>query len=122
MSIESTIILTNFSDDSLPSSFRYTEKAKGWGYHKRLGSGLHTAQVSYSDFKGEIRFQATLALYPGDNDWFDIVYDDAAPAISMTDSTAATDAVTRNFTGNFLYIRAAYRLEQGTIQEIRYNY
>ena len=121
MSIESTILLENFSDDSTPNSFRYTEKFKGWGYHHRLGSAQHTSQVSYDSFKGEIKFQASLALYPGDNDWFDVIYDESS-AIAVTDSTASTDNVVRNFTGNFVYIRAAYRLEQGTIHEIRYNY
>lgn len=121
MSIESTILLENFSDDSQPSTFRYTDKSKGWGYHRRLGSAQHTAQISYENFVGEIKFQATLALYPDDNDWFDIIYDDNALSI-VADSTAPTDSIVRNFTGNFVYIRAVYRLEQGTIQEIRYNY
>lgn len=122
MSIESYTLLENFSDDSQPNTFRYTEKSKGWGYHRRLGPAVHTAQVSYDSFKGEIKFQATLALYPGEEDWFDVVYDNSAPAIAMTDSSAATDSLTRNFTGNFVYIRAAYRLEEGTILEIRYNH
>jgi len=122
MSIETTVLLENFNNDSQPTTFRYTDKSKGWGYHRRTGTAQHTAQVSYEDFKGEIKFQATLALYPGEEDWFDIVYDGADHAIEMIDSSAATDSVTRNFTGNFVYIRATYRLEQGTIKEIRYNY
>ena len=122
MSIESYILLENFTNDSTPGTFRYTEKSKGWGYHRRLGPAVHTAQIGYDSFKGEIKFQATLALYPGEEDWFDIVYDNAQTNITITDSTAATDSVIRTFTGNFVYIRAAYRLEQGTIQEIRYNH
>jgi hypothetical protein len=121
MSIESTILVENFSDDSQPSTFRYTDKSKGWGYHRRLGSAQHTAQISYENFVGEVKFQATLALYPSDNDWFDIVYDDNVSAI-IADSTAPTDSIVRNFTGNFVFVRAVYRLEQGIIQEIRYNY
>jgi len=122
MSIESYILLENFSNDSIPNAFRYTDKFKGWGYHRRLGPAVHTAQVSYDNFKGEIKFQATLALYPSEEDWFDVSYDNSEPSITMTDSTAATDSQIRTFTGNFVYIRAAYRLEQGTILEIRYNH
>lgn len=122
MSIESYILLENFSNDSTPNTFRYTDKSKGWGYHRRLGPAVHTAQVSYQEFKGEIKFQATLALYPGEEDWFDVIYDNNESNITMTDSTAATASQIRTFTGNFVYIRAAYRLEQGTILEIRYNH
>jgi len=86
---------------------------KGAGYHKQ--DNLHTAFYSVSNFEGTIKLAGTLELYPSDNDW---VY------IKTTDyeSEGSSDIVFRNFTGNFVWIRAEYTVTSGTINEIRYKF
>lgn len=121
MSTKSTLLVSNYSDDSNASAWYYSDKQKAAGYHKIYG-GVHTATFTLDDFKGSIKLQATLELYPGDNDWFDVVYDNSADSLEAVDSTPLVASTTRNFTGNFIWLRAAIQLEQGTVTEIRYNY
>ena len=118
MSTESTILLSNITAESAPgdSSLAYSNKKKGAGYHKRYSS-LHTATFDVDSFVGTIKLQATLELYPGDNDWFDI-----AGTTIGGDSSVWSTVQPVNFTGNFVWIRAAYNLQDGTINEIRYNH
>jgi hypothetical protein len=121
MSTKSTILISDYFDDSDPSSWHFSDKKPGAGYHKIKG-GLHTATFILDNFKGNIKLQATLELYPSDADWFDIIYDNSADQLSAIDSTPLIPSATRNFTGNFLWIRAGIQLEEGTVTEIRYNY
>ena len=121
MSIETTVLLSNAADDSQPSVWQYSAKNKGAGYHK-INNGVHTVVFTLNNFKGSIKMQATLELYPAENDWFDVVYDSSDVDLTALDSTPITNNATCTFTGKFVYIRAAYQLEQGTITEIRYNY
>lgn len=119
MSIESTILLENIIVESLDSTISYSEKQKGAGYHNRYGS-LHTYTYVADSFIGHIKLQGTLELYPGDNDWVDIA---GTTIDAYNDSTVLQSGVaTGNFTGNFVWIRAAYTLQDGTITQIRYNY
>jgi hypothetical protein len=118
MSMENLVLVSNYSDDSQPSMEVYSNKQKGAGHHT-LNTGVHTAFFQLDNFVGSIKLQATLALYPGDNDWFDIVYDDASNSLLNT-SLDGVEICT--FTGKFVWIRAAYTLEQGAITEIRYTY
>lgn len=117
MAIENTILLTAASTES--TVFQYSEKQKGAGYH-RLENPLHTAVFQFNNFKGSVKIQATLVLYPSDDDWFDVEYD-SGNSLEAVDSTPLLTTTSRNFTGNFIWIRAAYRLEEGTITEIRYS-
>ena len=117
MSRESIVLISNYSDDSHPLSDTYSDKQKGAGYHK-YGDGVHTVVYELENFKGSIRMQATLALYPTISDWFDI--DSTAIGGDSTAITAATKTFT--FTGRYVWIRAAFVLEEGTITRIRYNY
>lgn len=117
MAVENTILLSETNTES--SDFLYSEKQKGAGYH-RLENALHTAVFRFDNFKGSIKIQATLALYPGEDDWFDVVYD-SGTSLESVDSTPLLTTETRNFTGNFVWIRAAYRIEEGTVTEIRYS-
>jgi hypothetical protein len=117
MSIETTILLENITLESSDSTLKYSEKQKGSGYHK-IGNGLHTYVYSIDSFVGSIKLQGTLELYPGDNDWVDI---DNTTLTSNGDSTIV-GSTTGNFTGNFVWIRTAYNLQDGTISQIRYNH
>ncbi len=121
MSKESIVLLSNATDDSQPSSWKYSDKNKGAGYHKN-SDGLHTAVFEFNNFKGSVKIQATLELYPLDSDWFDVVYDTADTTLTAMDSTVLTTNAACTFTGKFVFIRAAYMLEEGTITEIRYNH
>jgi hypothetical protein len=121
MSKENTVLVSNYSYDNEPSTFFYSEKQKGAGYH-RYNDGVHTVVFQFDNFKGSVKMQATLSLYPGDNDWFDVTYDTISTSLDALDSTPLVDTANCTFTGKFTWIRAAYQLEQGTITEIRYNY
>ena len=118
MSIENTILLNSTTLES--PTFIYGEKQKGAGYYRK-STPFHTATFVFDNFKGSVKLQGTLVLYPSEHDWFDIVYD-SGTALESLDSTAIVNAATRNFTGNFVWIRAAYQITEGTISLIRYSY
>jgi len=120
MSKETIVLLSNASDDSQPTTWQYSDKQRGAGYYK-IGSGIHTAVFEFNNFKGIVKIQATLELYPGTNDWFDVEYDSSDVDLTALDSTVVVSNATCTFTGNFVFIRAAFKLEEGTITEIRYN-
>jgi hypothetical protein len=118
MSTENQVLLSNITAEAADSTYVYGSKQPGAGYHKRSDS-MHTATYSVNSFVGAIKLQATLALYPEDSDWFDI---DGTDIGLGSDSSAWTTTNSINFTGNFVWLRAAYNLQNGTITEIRYNY
>lgn len=120
MSKETSVLLSNAIDDSQPTTWQYSDKNRGAGYYK-TGSGIHTAVFEFNNFKGIVKIQATLELYPGDSDWFDVSYDSSDVDLTALDSTPLVSNATCTFTGHFVFIRAAYKLEEGTITEIRYN-
>lgn len=111
MSTESTLLL---GKTDVSGSFT-SEKQKGAGYH-RLNNPLHTFVVSFKNWSGELKIQATLSLYPNDTtDWIDLaVYGDG--------STDYDQPQTFNSTGNYVWIRATGNNSAGEITEIRYNY
>ena len=117
MAVETFTLIESFSTES--SEFSYSDKKLGAGYHRR-SSGLHTFQFELDNFKGTVKIQGTLDLYPGENDWVDLDFDSGSPLESL-DSTPLVSNEIRNITGNWVWIRAAYLLEQGTIVKIRFN-
>lgn len=118
MSKESSILLSNITAEATNSEFSYGDKCKGAGYN-RSADGLHTVVYIVENFVGTIKVQATLELYPAESDWFDV-----ADTEIGGDSTLFHDSYTGtyNFVGNFVWIRAAYNLQDGSIVEIRYNH
>jgi hypothetical protein len=117
MSIETIVLLPSTSTEAVGTAFSYGAKQKGAGYNKH-NDGIHTAVFQFDNFVGTVKVQGTLELYPAETDWFDIV----GTTITVDDSTALRSNESRTFVGQFVYIRAAYSIEQGTISEIRYNY
>jgi hypothetical protein len=117
MSIETIVLLENISTEAATAGFSYGEKRKGAGYHKS-NNGVHTAVFQFNNFVGTVKIQGTLELYPNDTDWVDI----DGTTITVEDSSALTNDETRTFIGKFVYIRAAYNVQNGTITEIRYNH
>jgi len=118
MSKESILLVSNISAEAEDSSYTYSDKKQGAGYYGQ-NDGLHTVIYQVDSFIGTIKIQGTLDLYPGDNDWVDIT--DTLVGLG-NDSSAWTSTQSKNFTGNFVWIRAAYNLQNGTIVQIRYNY
>lgn len=107
MSKESFVLAENISSTGVSAP------QKGAGYHKQ--DNLHTAVYSVSNFSGAIKLAGTLELYPSEQDWtyiksIDYIVEDS------------TDIVFRNFTGNFVWIRAEYTVNSGSINEIRYKF
>jgi hypothetical protein len=121
MSIENLVLVSNYSNDSIPSTEVYSDKQKGAGHHT-FNDGLHTVVFQLDNFVGSIKIQATLALYPSDTDWFDVTYNTISTPLTALDSTPVVGTANATFTGKFAWIRAAYTLQQGTITSIRYNY
>jgi hypothetical protein len=118
MSIESIVLLSNITAEADDSVYLYSDKQPGAGYHRR-GDGLHTATYTVDSFIGSVKIQGTLALYPSDSDWFDV---DGTEIGLGSDSSAWTTTNSFNFTGNFVWLRAAYNLQNGIIIQILYNY
>lgn len=117
MSIESTILLSNISAEAADSTFKFSDKKKGAGYY-RNNDGTHTVNYDLNNFAGTIKIQATLEMLPGDNDWFDVVGTEIGGDSTVIFS--ASKSIT--FKGKFAWIRAAYNLQNGIIDEIRYNH
>ena len=117
MAVETITLLENISTEAADSTFSYGNKQKGAGYHKN-NDGLHTAVYEVDNFTGTVKLQGTLETYPGDNDWFDIV----GTEIGGDSSQFVSSTYTKTFTGKFIWVRAAYNLQNGTITRIRYNH
>jgi hypothetical protein len=87
--------------------------SSAYGRDYQAGSDADT--VFYSDKnRGTITIQATLELYPGDSDWVD-VHTETFDVDSSNSSRSTT------ITGKFVFIRAAYHIEDGEIISVRYN-
>lgn len=91
--------------------------AKGDGFYGR-SDGVHTVQYSIENFVGTITIQATLATEPVDNDWFS-VYDQSYPELNNDPETTVNIV---NFTGNYVWVRAAVSYSDGIINSILLNH
>lgn len=90
---------------------KYSEAVKGDSYYG-FTDGLHTFQVSYSQFVGRFKIQATLSLDPTESDWFNIVPDTVNGTAwndggyvqyNANDPADGSEAYT--IQGNFSYLR-----------------
>ena len=88
------------------------EKYKGDGYYGRA-DGFHTVQYNVTGFSGTVKMQGTLATVPVDADYFDI---------SGTEETGTTGSFFKNFTGNYVWVRAVVIYTDGTVQSILLNH
>lgn len=78
-------------------------KFKADGYSG--GDGLHTVGIYLADFIGRVMIQGSLVVEPADTDWFNITLDGEAVNYLQYD-TNTSSLVMRNFTGNFVWVRA----------------
>ena len=95
---------------------KYSEVAKGDSYYGYT-DGLHTIQVTYAEYVGRFRIQATLSLEPEESDWFDLVIDplnglyigsnpwNEDGYIQYNANEPATKSEAYTFKGNFTFIR-----------------
>lgn len=119
MSTQSIVLVNNITTESVGSTYTFSAKDKGAGYNKN-GNGVHTAVYVVDNFIGSIKLQGTLELYPGENDWVDI--EDTEKGLADDSTIWVNNTYSVTFTGKFIWIRAAYNLQNGTIVEIRYNH
>jgi hypothetical protein len=100
------------------------QKQKGAGYHN-INTGIQTFEFQFSNWSGELKIQATLALDPTETDWFDVNLtnvNDGSPLVIDRDSTDYDSSVFANAKGNFVWIRAVGTTDSGSITKIQYNH
>ena len=94
------------------------DKYKGDGYYGR-SDGFHTAQINLTSFLGTIELQATLAIDPTEDDWFN-VYSQTHVLVNDEGTTGST---VTNFTGNYVWLRAKVsNWTDGTVSSIQLNH
>jgi hypothetical protein len=101
--------------DADPTVFSYGSQVTGAGYDKN-NNGIHTIFFDLSiNWKGNIKIQGTLELYPGDgsngaaSDWFDIDLNGNGTFTwgDFNQSTNYSGLSTVVVTGKFVWLRAA---------------
>ena len=115
------------------SSTLIGNKFKGDGFYG-MSDGLHTFEISLTGFIGKIKIQATLALDPNEQDWFDTDIGNGSQTMDTTGliqsaskttieyTSAETSINAYNVTGNLVWVRA-YIIDwtEGSIQSIKMN-
>ncbi len=113
MAANSEIILSENSHPVGDDLLTVTGEAfKGDGFYGR-SDGLHTVQYTCTSFTGTITIQATLAVEPTEDDWFQVAQ---YTGNNLTSSSVA------NFTGNYVWVRAVLDYTAGTVNSIRLNH
>lgn len=66
-------------------------------------SGLHTVAITANNLQGRVYVEATLAVEPGDSDWFSV-----APYVEFptAGATSPKQTVGVTFSGNLTWVRA----------------
>tara|TARA_B110000503_G_scaffold143437_1_gene244867 strand:- start:639 stop:1034 length:396 start_codon:yes stop_codon:yes gene_type:complete len=80
---------------------RTSEVYKGDGYYGR-SDGFHTVQYTLTGFVGTVKLQATLAVEPTVDDWFEVY----SETYAVVDDEGISGSYITNFTGNYVWIRA----------------
>lgn len=75
--------------------------------------GLHTFQVTYAQYVGRFRIQATLSMSPTENDWFDVIPQETSGTawnpdgyVQFNSNNPANKSEAYTFRGNFTWVRA----------------
>lgn len=98
------------------------EKFKGDGYYGR-SDGFHTVQYNITGFQGKIKMQATLAINPGEADWFTLAATEHETIGFPNDGTTATGSHIKHFTGNYVWVRVVVSSwTDGTVNSIKLNH
>ena len=90
---------------------QYSDTVKGDSYYGYT-DGYHTIQVTYDQFIGRLRVQATLVLEPTDDDWFDLVPSESTGTtfnplgyVQYNANDPASKSEAYSFKGNYAYLR-----------------
>jgi len=108
---------------SITHSGFVSDKEKGDGYYSQV-DGFHTVAYHVSptlndDDNISLKMQGSLATTPTEDDWFDI----DGTTINKNDIDGSTRVFPKNFTGNFVWVRAKITgMTSGTITKILYNH
>lgn len=102
-----------------------SQREKGDGYYSS-SNGFHTVSWTITpNFVGTLTIQASLAVHPEENDWFEVL--DAKKTYNQVINpilTTATGYV--NFVGNFVWVRANVMRSSddpnGSVMFINYNH
>lgn len=123
MSIVPTVVISNTSHGSANGNYNgnssawYSDAFKGDGYYGYT-DGLHTVSYQLTNFQGTIGFQASLATTPTESDWFNLT----SSQITGNANAAITGTSFANFSGNFVWVRAAViNFTAGAINKVLYN-
>jgi hypothetical protein len=91
---------------------KYSETVKGDSYYGYT-DGFHTFQVTYNQFVGRLRIQATLLLDPQDGDWFDLYPTQTSGRawnttgfVQFNANDPGNGSEAYSFQGNFTFLRA----------------
>jgi hypothetical protein len=117
MSSKTQILLENISQEASDSGYSYGSKKPGAGYH-RSRDNVHTATYTVTDFVGTIKLQGTLEIDPAEADWVDI----NNTTIGGDSSVFSEITLSSSFEGNFVWIRAAYNVQNGSIDSVRFSF
>jgi hypothetical protein len=94
--------------------------AKGDGYYGS-SDGLHTVVYTIdTTFVGTVTMQASLATWPEESDWFNVV--GTTSNYTPLSNLNFTQVDYYNFTGNFVWIRGQVQIAAGSVQSISYNH
>lgn len=103
-----SVVIMSHTNDAMNM---FSDVVKGDSYYG-YSDGLHTVQVTYNQFVGRLRIQATLSLEPNEDDWFDVKPTDTLGRrfnslkyvqFNSNDPGLGSEAYT--FQGNFTFIR-----------------
>ena len=143
MSNSQTILPTTTHPGDSSSQTVRGEKFKGDGYYSRT-DGIHTVQITLTDFIGVIEIEGTLGVDPEDpfytncndgTDWSPVMIEEphcvsttglwgsSIVPFRLSYTTPTTGVWIYNFTGNYTWLRA-YITEwtDGTINSIKMNH
>jgi hypothetical protein len=70
-------------------------------------------------FVGTVTMQATLAIDPGDADWFNVRGTTSTYTVAQSRNTSTVDIY--NFTGNFVWVRGTVSINSGQVLSVLYN-
>jgi len=129
-----TILSNNTHDGDSTVQTVTGSKYKGDGYYGR-SDGFHTVQYNLTGFIGQIRIQGTLAIDPGDDDWFTVELGTGNSSVDTTGlitaqnitsveyTSVTTNTKNYNFTGNYVWVRAyVSNWTDGTVNSIKLNH
>lgn len=116
----SKILLPNTND--LVNAVGDPVQADGW---YGFSDGLHTISIHTANFTGRVKIQASLAIEPTEDDWFDIWLTEGLPYLQFPLNPAAptghlhgdSSNLALTFRANILWVRALMDRSYLMVQE-----